>query len=93
MNIALALGAGIGIGFCLGLLFSRTDTKRMFELVTVTSDSLVRSALFPGLPKEAFEPPKDPEPAEAMYETENEEAQMPDWLRSDAPWDMTEVER
>ena len=93
MEVALALGAGIGIGFLLGCLFSRLNTKQMFDLVTVTSDSLVRSALFPGLPKEAFEPPKDPEPAEALYETESEEAQMPDWLRSDAPWDMTADER
>lgn len=94
MEVALALGAGIGIGFLLGCLFSRLDQKQMFALVTATSDSLVRSALFPGLPKEAFEPPKEPEPAEALYETENgsEEAEMPNWMRSDKAWDMTEEE-
>lgn len=92
MNVALGVAAGIGIGFILGCLFSRLSEKQMFQLVTQTSDSLVRSALFPGLPKEAFEPSKDPEPAENMYETEAED-RMPAWLRSDqGPWDMTEDE-
>lgn len=93
MNIALALGCGVGLGFFLGCLFARLDQGKMFGLVSQTSDSLVRSALFPGVPKEVFDSPRVQEPAEDMYETATgrDEAVPRDqgWLYSeDPPWDV-----
>lgn len=62
--------------------------EQMLGMVTKTSDSLVRSALFPGVPQEVFEQVSAPEAVvqetEAMYETEGD-AKEPDWMADDGP--------
>ena len=92
--VAFAFIAGLGAGTLGGIWFSRTERDKSFELITRTSDSLVRSALFPGLPQEAFEP-QLPEPAEEMYRTqEAEELKGPAWLEEEGPlWAEADASR
>lgn len=93
MTLGFAVLAGIGIGFCLGILFSRWDQGKLFELVTHTSDALVKSALFPGLGSEMFrgDTPALEQPEEAMYRTADADdhdtwpLKEQDWLNDDGP--------
>lgn len=82
---SLAFLAGIGVGIVGGIWFSRTERDKSFELVTRTSDALVRSALFPGLPKEVFTETVT-EPAEEMFRTtEADEPAGLGWLEEEGP--------
>lgn len=82
--VTFAFLAGIGVGIVGGIWFSRTERDKSFDLITKTSDSLLKSALFPGLSQEVFE--SVPEPAEEMFRTtEADEPSGPSWLEDEGP--------
>lgn len=88
--VGLALLAGAGIGFGVGILFARADQSKVYDLMTSTVDKLTTSALFPGL-KGVVEQKEPSEPG--MFATVDEDpVHVPDYLteRGENPWDPLE---
>jgi hypothetical protein len=92
--IALAICAGVSIGFVGGVLFSTWLTKQGYGLITDTVDKITTAALFPGL-KGIVNEPQVPTGQQEMFGTVDRDedegpARVPAWLsdeRSPAAWD------
>lgn len=96
--IALAVVAGISIGFVGGVLFSRWDQGRAYGLIVDTVDKITTAALFPGLKGIADTSPAVESRAFDTVDVDEQEGavRVPAWLdegsRSPAePWDYTEA--
>lgn len=88
--IPLALLAGAGLGFGLGILFARMDQSKVFDLMTSTVDRLTTSALFPGL--KGVVGPSPETSAEGMFDDLGIDTErIPAFLKDeeDEPWDYS----
>ena len=91
----LALLAGTGLGFALGLVYglhiSGKALPKQFDFLTTTVDKLTASALYPGL--KGIVDTQIQQPQESMYVPEEADpVKLPDWLREEddqGPWDYT----
>ena len=93
----LALLAGTGLGFALGLVFGLYLTGKVlpqqFDFLSRTVDRLTASALYPGL--SGITDTQVTQPQESMYETD-EKVVLPDYLseededsEAEKAWDYT----
>lgn len=97
--VAFAVFAGVSVGFVGGVLFSRWDQGKGYQLITDTVDKITTAALFPGLKGVVADdtPPVVP----AMFdgadvdEQEGAMSRKPSWLDDEKSpaWNPYEEER